>query len=115
MLQGKKKNAHRHVEPTLRDVSEKLDFVVEFVQEHLVTKEDLRGELKKEIAGVEYRLKDYMDHKFADHTSDMFKRLDKRYEEDRQFKSKVVELFKKHRIGTEKDIAFLEGYLAARP
>lgn len=61
---------------------------------------------------VEYNLKDYIDKKMADYTSDIFKRLDKKYQKDFQFKKKVVELFKKHNIGNGEELAFLEGLVA---
>lgn len=47
--------------------------------------------------------------KLADYTSDIFKRLDKKYAREKQFKTKVVELFRKHNIGTPEEIAYLEG------
>ncbi len=53
-----------------------------------------------------------MDEKFADYTSDIFKRLDKKYKRDKEFKEKVVALFKQHNIGTSEDIAFLQGLVA---
>lgn len=69
-------------------------------------------ELDKRFAQQNYELKDYIDKKLADYTSDIFRRLEKRDIHDKHFKVKVVELFKKHRIGTEKELAFLEGLVS---
>jgi hypothetical protein len=68
--------------------------------------------LKEEIAKSTHEIKSYMDDKLGEYTSDIFKRLDKKYQKDRQFKAKVVELFKKHNIGTKEDLAFLEGVVS---
>jgi hypothetical protein len=62
-----------------------------------------------------HNLKAYIDDKLADHTSDIFKRLDRKYQngkKDKKFKVKVVALFKKHHIGTREDVAFLDGLVA---
>jgi hypothetical protein len=45
----------------------------------------------------------------ANYTSDIFIRLDQKYQKEVLFKAKVVELFKKHSIGSGEDIAFLQG------
>lgn len=65
--------------------------------------------LDKRFAQQEHTFKDYIDRKFTDHTAEMIKRLDKRFEEEHKFHEKVIQLFKKHNIGTREDIAFLEG------
>lgn len=65
--------------------------------------------LEHKISQTEHNLKVYIDDKLADYTSDIFKRLDKKYQHDKKFKEKLVELLKKHHIGTEVDLAYLEG------
>ena len=66
-------------------------------------------EQDKKISRVEYNIKEYIDKKMADYTSDIFKRLEKREHKDGQFKQMVVELFKTHHIGSSEQVAFLEG------
>lgn len=80
--------------------------IAEFIKEENTAMEQ---RLRKENAGMEYRLKSYIDDKLADYTSDIFKRLDKKYGHEKQFKTKVVDLLRKHQIGTTEDIAYLEG------
>lgn len=65
--------------------------------------------LKPELTKLEHNLKSYIDDKLADYTSDIFKRLEKRDIKEKEFKRKVVELFKRHDIGTTEDLAFLDG------
>lgn len=84
-----------------------LGVLLEFTDEFLIPK--MTDLVKEEVAGVEYRLKSYIDRKLSDHTAELFKRLDERYQKDRHFKQKVVELLRKHNIGASEDIAFLEG------
>lgn len=67
---------------------------------------------QKKTGQLEYNLKVYIDEKLANYTSDIFKRLEKRDINDKHFKVKVVELFKKHHIGSEKELAFLEGMVS---
>ena len=69
----------------------------------------LEQKMKAGNAKLEHNLKSYIDDKLADYTSDIFKRLDKKYEKDQQFKSKVVELFRAYNIGKPEDVAYLEG------
>lgn len=61
------------------------------------------------LAQQENRLKDYIDRKLTDHTAELFKRLDEKYQKEKQFHEKVIDLFKKHKIGGPEDIAYLEG------
>lgn len=98
-----------------------LEYTDEFLIPKMVeiTKEIISEELcefKKHTDGrfgkLENELKSYIDDKLGEYTSDIFKRLDKKYQKDRQFKAKVVELFKKHNIGTKEDLAFLEGVVS---
>lgn len=65
--------------------------------------------LKPELTTLEHNLKSYIDDKLADYTSDIFKRLEKKDTKEKEFKRKVVELFKRHDIGTTEDLAFLDG------
>ncbi|OGH71659.1 MAG: hypothetical protein A2921_04710 [Candidatus Magasanikbacteria bacterium RIFCSPLOWO2_01_FULL_43_20b] len=65
--------------------------------------------VKDANANLENRLKSYIDDKLADYTSDIFKRLEKKDIKEKEFKRKVVELFKRHDIGTTEDLAFLDG------
>lgn len=67
------------------------------------------AEIDKRFSKQENVLKDYIDRKFTDHTAEMIKRLDKRFEQEHKFHEKVIALFKKHNIGDREDIAFLEG------
>ncbi len=67
------------------------------------------AEQDKKISRVEYNIKEYIDKKMADYTSDIFKRLEKREHKEGQFKKMVVELFKTHHIGSSEQVAFLEG------
>ena len=65
--------------------------------------------VKDANAQLENKLKSYIDDKLADYTSDIFKRLEKKDIKEKEFKRKVVELFKRHDIGTTEDLAFLDG------
>ncbi len=61
------------------------------------------------IAKSENRLMDYIDRRLTDSTAELFKKLEQKFQTERQFKDKVVELFKRHNIGTSEDLAFLDG------
>ena len=98
-----------------------LEYTDEFLMPKIVeiTKDTISEELGKfkdytdrRFGKLENNLKSYIDDKLGEYTSDIFKRLDKKYQKDRQFKVKVVELFKKHNIGTREDLAFLEGIVS---
>ena len=54
--------------------------------------------------------KDFL--KWANNSKNL-KLVDKKYQKEKQFKEKVVELFKKHKIGSATDLAFLEGLVSA--
>ena len=82
---------------------------VELVIQHLVKLEERMLKLEEKVNRIEYNLKVYIDEKMADYTSDIFKRLEKKYQQDRCFKQKIVELLKKHKIGSLEEISFLEG------
>ncbi|MBI5728790.1 MAG: hypothetical protein HY983_00900 [Candidatus Magasanikbacteria bacterium] len=69
-------------------------------------------ETDNKIARNEYNLKVYIDEKLANYTSDIFKRLEKKQEKETAFKKKVVDLFKKHHIGSSEELAFLEGLVS---
>ncbi len=74
-----------------------------------IIKELVPPMIKEANGQLTHELKVYIDEKLADYSSDIFKRLDKKYEKEKQFKEKVVQLFKKHKIGSPEDVAFLEG------
>ena len=84
-----------------------LGALLEYTDEFLIPK--IGEVIKEEIGASEHRLKSYIDDKLADYTSDIFKRLDKKYAQDKQFKVKVVGLLRTHKIGTAEEIAYLEG------
>ena len=65
--------------------------------------------LKESNAGLENRLKSYIDDKLGEYTSEIFKRLEKTFQKDTAFKSKLIQLLRTHNIGTSEEIAFLEG------
>lgn len=88
-----------------------LGVLFEFTDEVLLPRISDLIEVKvdEKIARLEHNLKSYIDDKLADYTSDIFKRLEKKEIKEKEFKRKVVELFKKHDIGTSEDLAFLDG------
>ncbi|MFA4831669.1 MAG: hypothetical protein WC618_05930 [Patescibacteria group bacterium] len=69
-------------------------------------------EMKTANAQQTHELKSYIDDKLAVHTAELFSRLDRKYQSEKQFREKVVELFRKHQIGTTEDIAYLAGLAA---
>ena len=71
------------------------------------TRERNRGRAGRERNN--YQSDVYVDEKLDYYTTDIFKRLDKKYQKEKQFKEKIVELFKKHKIGSSEDLAFLDG------
>lgn len=98
-----------------------LGVLLEYTDEFLIpTMSDLmdekilgvKSDLKSDMASMEHRLKSYIDDKLADQLSEIFKRWDKTHEKEKDFKRKVIELFKKHNIGNGEDWAFLEGFVA---
>lgn len=74
-----------------------------------VATEVVTGVVRVEIGKSENRMMDYIDRKLADHTLELFKRLEHRFQSEHQFKDKIVELFRRHNIGTSEDLAFLDG------
>lgn len=91
-----------------------IGLLLEYTQEVLLPGIDRMFEksearIKQEMGKLEYNLKTYVDRKLTDHTDALFKRLDAKYQKEKQFHEKVVELFRKHHIGTPEDVAFLEG------
>lgn len=88
------------------------DIMDEKIQKNNVKFEYNFNKLERNFSKLEYNLKSYIDDKLADYTSDIFKRLDKKYQHDKKFKEKIVELLKKHHIGTEVDLAYLEGLVS---
>ena len=64
---------------------------------------------KSDLGKSNHDLKAYIDRKMAEYHSDVFKRMEKEFQEDRQFQKKVIELFQAHQIGTAEDLAYLKG------
>lgn len=84
-----------------------LDVLLEYTDTLLLPR---IGDMMNEMEGrIKYELKSYMDDKFADQTSDIFSRLDKREGAHRTFKHKIVDIFKASNIGSPEDRAYLEG------
>jgi len=85
--------------------------------EEMATKKDLEqirddlGQMatKKDLSKLNHDLKTYIDRKMAEYHSDVFKRLEKKFQQDKHFQKKVIELFQAHNIGTSEDLAYLEG------
>ena len=65
-----------------------------------------------EMGKLNHDLKVYIDEKLGSYTSDIFTRLDKKYAKEKQFKDKLLEVLKKHNIGSAEDMAYLEGLAA---
>lgn len=73
----------------------------------------LEQRLKVSNAQLENNLKTYIDRRLTDNNIELLKKLDEKYfKKDTAFKQKTVELFKRHKIGTPKDVKFLEGNIA---
>jgi hypothetical protein len=84
-----------------------LGVLLEFTNDFLIPA--MSDMVKSANAEQEYNLKVYVDGKLADYTSDIFKRLDKKYQTDKNFKEKVVEILKRNNMASSEEIAFLEG------
>lgn len=65
--------------------------------------------LEEKMGTMEYNLKAYIDKKFDEYITDLFNRLNRKEQKEKQFKEKVVDLLKRHGIGTVEELAFLEG------
>lgn len=99
----KSQQDNQHLEKTMTNV------LFRFMDEVLNPRfEELETGIRKDMHGMEHRLKSYMDDKLADHSSDTSKKIEQTRQKDKQFHGKVVEIFKKHEIGTTEDIVFLE-------
>lgn len=88
-----------------------LGVLLEYTDEFLIPRlsEMIDERMNERMGKLEYNLKSYVDRKFVDHTAELFERLDAKYQKEKQFKGKVIEIFKKNNFGTPEDIAFLEG------
>lgn len=102
-----------------------LGVLLEFTDEFLIPK---MGELMDEkintaidasekrmmlaMGKLNHDLKVYIDEKLANLVSEVFERLDKKYAKEKQFKDKLLEILKKHNIGSAEDMAYLEGLAA---
>lgn len=95
-----------------------LGVLLEYTDEFLIPRmsdlmdEKLEEKFDKKLAVQTHELKDYVDKKLANSTAEIFQRLDRKYGTDKQFKTRVIELFKKHKIGAANDWNFLEGLMA---
>lgn len=90
-----------------------LGVLLEYTDEFLLPRmeERVREVVKEEIGQSEHRVKDYIDRKLSDHTAEFFRRLEHKFQTEQQFRGKIIDLFKKHNIGTSEDLAFLEGLM----
>ncbi len=70
------------------------------------------GKINTATGKLNHDLKEFITEKQADTVSEIFERLDRKYQKEKQFKEKVLELFKKHNIGSSEDLAYLEGLVA---
>lgn len=88
-----------------------LGVLLEYTDEFLLPRmeERVREVVKEEIGQSEYRMKDYIDRKLTDHTTELFKKLEQKFQTERQFKERVVDIFKRNNLATAEDIAFLDG------
>lgn len=69
----------------------------------------VHDEINKAHGGLKHELKEYIDKKLAENNDNLLKRLNIKFEKDKQFKTKEIALFKSHQIGAVEDIKFLEG------
>jgi Mg/Co/Ni transporter MgtE len=74
------------------------------------TKDDLAGfATKEDLVDLESKMttrfvtKDYLDEKLADQTSEIFIRLDRRQDKDRNFKKKLVGIISGHSLISKKE------------
>ncbi|MDP2655942.1 MAG: hypothetical protein Q8P11_00010 [bacterium] len=65
--------------------------------------------LKENNSLLEHNLKTYIDRKFTEYQTDLFKKLDASRQRDTQFKEKIIEIFKRRQIASDEEIAYLEG------
>lgn len=68
--------------------------------------------IDQKFAKYNHELKDYIDRKLTDHTTELFRRLDARYDNDKKFKSKVLEILRRNNFASSEELAFLEGLVA---
>ncbi len=62
--------------PTTKELAEKLDELMDFLQEHVATKEDLKAfATKKDLAGLKMDLIDRMDVRLLDLKNDLIRRF----------------------------------------
>ena len=72
-----------------------------------------KEEINEKFATTEHNLKTYIDEKLADYTSEIFSRWAKKEKKESDFRKTVVNILKKHNIGTEKELAYLKGLAEA--
>lgn len=81
--------------------------LVEYTGEFLVPK--IEEIVNDAIGKSENRMMSYIDRQLTDHITDLFKRLEQKFQSERQFKERVLDIFKRNNLATAEDIAFLEG------
>ena len=66
----------------------------------------------KKLSGqITYELKTYVDEKLNKQTEEIFTRLEKRFDRDKHFKEKLVEVLRAHRVGSLDEMTALEKLL----
>ncbi len=88
--------------------------IADIIDEKIVASTSvIRNEFRNEISQLNHDLKIYIDQKLGDYTSDIFNRLDKKYQQDKRFKEKMIEILKRSSIATAEEVAYLEGLAGA--
>ncbi len=71
-------------EPTTTDILHAISDIASHMDEQFVlVRQEFKQEMKQEISQSEHRVKSYIDDKLADSTSDIFHRLDRKYEKEK--------------------------------
>ena len=69
-------------------------------------------ENNKKLSGqITYDLKTYVDEKLNKQTEEIFMRLEKRFDRDKSFKEKLIEILRAHRVGSLDEMVALEHLL----
>lgn len=93
------------------DIHVTMGMLLEYTDDFLIPSiSDIVDEkLSQQKTEMVYELKSYISDKLAEYTSDIFKRLEKREQRDRDFKKKLLALLREHDIGKPEELAYLEG------
>lgn len=67
--------------------------------------------VKKEIGAFRHDIKDYIDVKLGETKGDIIAVIKGEKEKDKSFKTKVVEIFKRNKLGDQREIEFLEALI----